>query len=1014
MAPSPVSQEQAEAKVHDVGALGPWWRPVSLPTDFDYVPPDDEPDPDFQCCVCLGWPVDPVILGCPAGHMLCRRCVTGSLCPLDRQPFARVSPVQRPIQAILDRLQVRCPKAQQGCDWKGPRGDLPHHCSQCLYTVFECLRCGLLLPRSRWQELTAHQHEDWECSATAGTAATETSSCQPVSTPPPSASAAESRMERISRIIQVYEQAERLNVCFVVDCTGSMGSHIRAVRSQIQLIVHELAARLPSMQLQLSFVGYRDHCDGEPHVFSLPFSNSVDGFKEYVASVTARGGGGDGPEDVHGALKLASELDWTAGGAATRVLIHIADYPAHGRTYNDCPDDFYPAGDPSGLCLEDIIGKLRGLSVQYIFGHITPHTQKMVRVLNESFPNYIESKEMGDVSVVSEVVTASLRSSVASTVSTLLGSESAETVDITMSDEVPDWAGVPSDTVRVQTCKLVEDVSALQPGSEVYLTRLISTSAESIEVQLAPYPFAQGETRVARHAMMNSTAAVAKHFKAAVEEEDDDDSGEMLLESLFTLSEVSAVACFLAEKFSESQPDGERIRFLPSSVAAGHNIVAFNVEDALPADDFQRFSNNIGWWEAEAPKPLLLFTKFTYEVTNRHMMVVDLQGVKVESGWVLTDPCILCEDTSRFGDGNLGPQAMDRCIASATRLLEPPPPTVAVEASTSSPASGRVSRDVVSRDVTGVAWRPPRTDPTRPDDVNLHVDDVIAQLVDLRKSRPGTRLVLPEDQIRALITVARDVFERQPMLLELEAPMKILGDIHGQFHDLLRLLEVGGPPPTANYLMLGDFVDRGRQSIETICLLLAYKVKYPENFFMLRGNHECASINRIYGFYDECKSRYNIKLWKMFTSVFNVLPVSAVIDDKILCMHGGISPELQSLEQIKNIPRPTDVPDTGLLCDLLWSDPTPDAYDWTENDRGVSFAFGESALKRVQEKLELDLIVRAHQVVEDGYEFFAGRRLVTVFSAPNYGGSFDNAAALLDIDDTLQCSFKIIAADLSS
>ena len=108
-----------------------------------------------------------------------------------------------------------------------------------------------------------------------------------------------------------------------------------------------------------------------------------------------------------------------------------------------------------------------------------------------------------------------------------------------------------------------------------------------------------------------------------------------------------------------------------------------------------------------------------------------------------------------------------------------------------------------------------------------------------------------------------------------------------------------------------DYVDRGKQSLETICLLLAYKIKYPENFFILRGNHECASINRIYGFYDECKRRYNVKLWKTFTDCFNCLPIAAVIDEKIFCMHGGLSPELGSLDQIKRLPRPTDVPDTG-------------------------------------------------------------------------------------------------------
>ena len=181
-------------------------------------------------------------------------------------------------------------------------------------------------------------------------------------------------------------------------------------------------------------------------------------------------------------------------------------------------------------------------------------------------------------------------------------------------------------------------------------------------------------------------------------------------------------------------------------------------------------------------------------------------------------------------------------------------------------------------------------------------------------------------------------------------------------------------------------MDRGKQSLETICLLLAYKVKYPENFFILRGNHECASINRIYGFYDECKRRYNIKLWKTFTDCFNCLPIAAIIDEKIFCMHGGLSPELASMDQIKRIMRPTDVPDTGLLCDLLWSDPDKDIVGWGENDRGVSFTFGQDVVAAFLKRHDLDLICRAHQVVEDGYEFFAKRQLVTLFSAPNCEG----------------------------
>jgi serine/threonine-protein phosphatase PP1 catalytic subunit len=274
--------------------------------------------------------------------------------------------------------------------------------------------------------------------------------------------------------------------------------------------------------------------------------------------------------------------------------------------------------------------------------------------------------------------------------------------------------------------------------------------------------------------------------------------------------------------------------------------------------------------------------------------------------------------------------------------------------------------------------------------------------------KPNKLINLQEHEITWLCSKARNVFISQPVFLELDAPIKICGDTHGQYYDLIRLFEFGGYPPESNYLFLGDYVDRGKQSLETICLLLAYKIKYPENFFLIRGNHESASINRIYGFYDECKRRYSIKLWKIFTDCFNCLPIAALISDKILCMHGGLSPELTSLDQIKKIIRPTDIPEQGLLCDILWSDPDKDAKGWGQNDRGVSVTFSPSIIESTLKKFDLDLICRAHQVVEDGYEFFGNRQLVTVFSAPNYCGEFDNSACMMVIEDNLMCSFQVL------
>ena len=168
--------------------------------------------------------------------------------------------------------------------------------------------------------------------------------------------------------------------------------------------------------------------------------------------------------------------------------------------------------------------------------------------------------------------------------------------------------------------------------------------------------------------------------------------------------------------------------------------------------------------------------------------------------------------------------------------------------------------------------------------------------------------------------------------MSLKSPLSILGDIHGQFDDLIQLFSLLPSPSSSSFLFLGDYVDRGKESLQTILLLLCYKILYPSKFFLLRGNHECASINRIYGFYDECKRKFTLKLWKEFTTVFNYLPVAAIIENRIFCMHGGLSPDLDKMETVGLIFRPTDVPDTGILCDLLWSDPEEGLRSWKEND----------------------------------------------------------------------------------
>ncbi|KAL3097574.1 hypothetical protein niasHT_023374 [Heterodera trifolii] len=257
---------------------------------------------------------------------------------------------------------------------------------------------------------------------------------------------------------------------------------------------------------------------------------------------------------------------------------------------------------------------------------------------------------------------------------------------------------------------------------------------------------------------------------------------------------------------------------------------------------------------------------------------------------------------------------------------------------------------------------------------------------------------------------ATNVLRDQASLVEAQPPMVMCGDIHGQFVDLKRIFNQMGFPPTTKYMFLGDIVDRGSQSVETIVLLLLYKVRYPTKFYVLRGNHECASINKIYGFFEEINNRYGPQyaqpVWERFNITFAWLPFVGLVGNSILCMHGGISPELTSIDQLRVLRRPhVDPPCPSLELDLLWADPATDVRGTQPNPRGVSILFGADVVTSVCAKLNIELIVRAHQCVPFGVSFFCDAYMLTLFSAPMYVTE-KNIGAVLVIDAKLQLSFR--------
>jgi serine/threonine-protein phosphatase PP1 catalytic subunit len=296
------------------------------------------------------------------------------------------------------------------------------------------------------------------------------------------------------------------------------------------------------------------------------------------------------------------------------------------------------------------------------------------------------------------------------------------------------------------------------------------------------------------------------------------------------------------------------------------------------------------------------------------------------------------------------------------------------------------------------------------------VDELIDRLRDQRPGKPKSKSpsILNRDELLWLCREAKRVFKKQPVFLELFPPITICGDVHGQFSDLLRIFEPPRSPDVTNYLFLGDYVDRGPYSLNTIALLFAYKIKYPTNFFLLRGNHECRETNREYGFWQECQQAFpQSMVWHKFNNCFGWLPISAIIDGRIFCVHGGICQDLKKIDQLRAINRPTDGEEDAFVCSLLWSDPERMVDNWQISDRGLGCLFGVRPLETFLRINDLDLLVRAHQAVNDGYEFpYAPRKdAVTVFSAPRYCGEYDNKAAIMQVDEFLCISFLTFEPD---
>lgn len=285
-------------------------------------------------------------------------------------------------------------------------------------------------------------------------------------------------------------------------------------------------------------------------------------------------------------------------------------------------------------------------------------------------------------------------------------------------------------------------------------------------------------------------------------------------------------------------------------------------------------------------------------------------------------------------------------------------------------------------------------------------NDAIKELVFsilLQFSKGGITQLPCESVLSSLIHTAKSQLQKESFCISLSGRFVVVGDIHGDIETLIRIFDKMGYPPETNFLFLGDYIDRGNYSIEVMTLLISLKALFPKSIYLLRGNHETRNISKSHGFYSECVTRMTNKIYKQFCSLFDQLPLVAILNDKVYCAHGGISKEAMDMCDVCLLKKPVEKIKDRIIIDILWSDPSDLAEDFEESERGRGHVFGEKALDSFLKQNGFSTIIRGHQTCDNGYDQpFENEKCWTVFSSADYCQNWNSAAVLVVEGDEVE------------